>query len=335
MAGLGYQLIGVILETGGCTASPGGNVTPDPFYVDQALFTLEHLSEMGIDLVCEKWLTLPQNPSLIDIDNVITNMTSRSSSKSMKKSTDNEGIDKPAGSGIVLKRTKSLDVYESSPSPESELRPPSLPQPCPIPSQEKLSDSYEMSTAFRGGDEDDELSSVWELPRSGRRSHRQYQDFGTILSIPGSSLSAPSAASSSLSLESDVAAAGEANEDLITYNVSRLTVSPDCSLIHFLHLNTGEGVFLAPKTLKAGDFQMQSILLENFRAAVEMMHAILHQVKPPAVGGVREQVGIFQNEFRFRKPKCRNTILFAGHAISLDSIRKSASVFVLGMWPLD
>ena len=49
-------------------------------------------------------------------------------------------------------------------------------------------------------------------------------------------------------------------------------------------------LFLAPKTLKAGDFQMQSILLENFRAAVEMMHAILQQVKPSIVGGFKEQV---------------------------------------------
>ena len=281
MAGLGYQLIGVILETGGCTASPGGSVTPDPFYVDQALFTLEHLSEMGIDLVCEKWLTLPQNPSLIDIDNVITSMTSRSYSKSAKKSAENESIDK--ASGIILKRTKSLDIYESSPSPS----------PDPIPSQERLSDSYEMSTAFRGGveDKDEEDSSVWELPRGGSagrsRSHRQYQDFGTILSMR-SSLSAPSAASSSnLSLESE---AETSTEDLITYNVSRLTISQDCSLIHFLHLNTGEGIFLAPKTLKAGDFQMQSILLENFRAAVEMLHAILQQVKPSVVGSLREQV---------------------------------------------
>ena len=281
MAGLGYQLIGVILETGGCTAAPGGSVTPDPFYVDQALFTLEHLSEMGIDLVCEKWLTLPQNPSLIDIDNVITSMTSKSSSKSAKKSTaEKESIDK--ASGIVLKRTKSLDIYESSPSPS----------PDPIPSQERLSDSYEMSTAFRGvEDKDEEVSSVWELPRGGiagrPRSNRQYQDFGTFLSMR-SSLSAPSAASSSnLSLDSEVETS---TEDLITYNVSRLTISQDCSLIHFLHLNTGDGLFLAPKTLKAGDFQMQSILLENFRAAVEMMHAILQQVKPSIVGGFKEQV---------------------------------------------
>ena len=88
---------------------------------------------------------------------------------------------------------------------------------------------------------------------------------------------------SSLSLDSET-------EDLITYNVSRLTVSPECSLIHFLHLNSGEGIFLAPKTLKAGDFQMQSVLLENFRAAVEILHAVLSQSESQALGSIKEQV---------------------------------------------
>lgn len=139
VAGLGYQLLGVILETGGCTASPGGNVTPDPFYVDQALFTLEHLSEMGIDLVCEKWLTLPQNPSLIDIDNVIS-----MSSAKVKKSESAMGKEAISDAGIVLKRTKSLDLYDSSSESENS--------PLPHALHEKSSDnnSYEMSTAFRG-----------------------------------------------------------------------------------------------------------------------------------------------------------------------------------------
>ena len=72
VTGLGYQLLGVILETGGCTAEASDIVKPDPFYVDQALNTLEHLAEMGIPLVCEKWLSLPNNPPLMDIDEIFT-----------------------------------------------------------------------------------------------------------------------------------------------------------------------------------------------------------------------------------------------------------------------
>ena len=71
---LGYELLAVILETGvgGCNESRQSQlpVRPDPFYVDQAASTLEHLEEMGIPLVCERWLTLPHNPDLLDIGTV-------------------------------------------------------------------------------------------------------------------------------------------------------------------------------------------------------------------------------------------------------------------------
>jgi hypothetical protein len=35
VVGLGYQLLGSILQTGGCAARPKGKIRPDPFYVDQ------------------------------------------------------------------------------------------------------------------------------------------------------------------------------------------------------------------------------------------------------------------------------------------------------------
>ena len=34
----------------------------------QAMNTLEHLIEMGIPAVCNKWMTLPSNPDIVDID---------------------------------------------------------------------------------------------------------------------------------------------------------------------------------------------------------------------------------------------------------------------------
>ena len=144
MSGLGYQLLGVILETGGCTANPGGAISPDPFYVDQAVNTLEHLSEMGIPLVCEKWLTLPHNPSLLDIDNVI------SVSAKVKKLDLRTELAASNPPSIVLKRTKSLEFSETSsttsggggsPSPGPRLR---------ADKPNDINNSFEMSTAFRG-----------------------------------------------------------------------------------------------------------------------------------------------------------------------------------------
>ena len=34
----------------------------------QAMNTLDHLQEMGIPLVCNKWLTLAANPDLLNVD---------------------------------------------------------------------------------------------------------------------------------------------------------------------------------------------------------------------------------------------------------------------------
>ena len=47
-----------------------GIVRPDPFYVDQAINTLEHLIEMGIPTVCNSWLTLPPCPDIVSIDSL-------------------------------------------------------------------------------------------------------------------------------------------------------------------------------------------------------------------------------------------------------------------------
>jgi hypothetical protein len=49
VVGLGHQVLGVLLEAGGGGATglyAAGVVRPDPFYVDQAMNTLEHLVDM-------------------------------------------------------------------------------------------------------------------------------------------------------------------------------------------------------------------------------------------------------------------------------------------------
>ena len=53
VVGLGHQLLGVMMETGsvqgtGGTGGQGTVVRPDPFYVDQAANTLEHLIEVRL-----------------------------------------------------------------------------------------------------------------------------------------------------------------------------------------------------------------------------------------------------------------------------------------------
>ena len=138
---LSITKLGVLLETGGCTARTSTIVKPDPFYVDQALNTLEHLQEMGIPLVCEKWLSLPNNPPLMDIDEIFT---TAAKAKKLDITSGGENVQGAQTAGVVLKRTKSLDFSGSSGS-ERSISPRHRRD-----RSDETQSSYEMSTAFRG-----------------------------------------------------------------------------------------------------------------------------------------------------------------------------------------
>merc|ERR1719273_871197 len=116
IVGLGSQVLGVLLETGGCAATPQGVVRPDPFYVDQAINTLAHLIEMGIPAVCNSWLTLPPCPDIVSIDSLYS---AASSQKRLDAATLAAGSkEKPVG--IVLKKTRSYE-YASTDSPAESV----------------------------------------------------------------------------------------------------------------------------------------------------------------------------------------------------------------------
>ena len=80
-------------------------------YLDvQAASTLEHLAEMGIPLVCERWVTLPANPDLVDIDRLYQNI-----SKGKRLDASSLGTASLSGTGgIVLRRTRSLERLSGS-----------------------------------------------------------------------------------------------------------------------------------------------------------------------------------------------------------------------------
>ena len=57
----------------------------------------------------------------------------------------------------------------------------------------------------------------------------------------------------------------------MTYQVSQLTLSPENTLLHYVHLEVGEGVFLAP--LRDTEGQLQGQLMVNFKAACQIIHS--------------------------------------------------------------
>ena len=206
VVGLGYQLLAIILETGvgGCTALQHMEVTvrPDPFYVDQAASTLEHLEEMGIPLVCERWLTLPPNPDILDVDQFYLKAAKKKKYE-VTENSSSSSFTGPGTGGIVLRRTKSIEyskgeqlsITSSEESEEVKQKPQKKGSQNDIKHHEIDSSgstseySEEMQTAFRGDDgdraatdekisketEDESRSeSVWELPKSGLRTRHNF-----------------------------------------------------------------------------------------------------------------------------------------------------------------
>ena len=64
------------------------------------------------------------------------------------------------------------------------------------------------------------------------------------------------------------------------WSLYRLPLSLDNTLIFFLHLKVGEGVFLAPSQQEnACVFHLQRLLFENFRSAIELIHGLMQRTR--------------------------------------------------------
>ena len=117
VVGLGFQVLAVVLESGPGTPPAPDIVRPDPFYVDQALSTLDSLLDMGVPTVCNKWLRLPANPAILNLDELLE---AAAHQKRLDGSTLAAAAREQAGAGIILKKTRSYD-YASTDSPSGSL----------------------------------------------------------------------------------------------------------------------------------------------------------------------------------------------------------------------
>ena len=70
---------------------------------------------MGIPTVCNKWMTLPPNPDIVDID-----LLYQATGGGGHRRLDLSSLEKGSVGGIVLKKTKSYD-YASTESPNESL----------------------------------------------------------------------------------------------------------------------------------------------------------------------------------------------------------------------
>jgi len=279
------------LECGGVGGGELSNepVRPDPFYVDQAASTLEHLSEMGIPLVCERWMTLPPNPDLVDIDRLYQNISKQG------KRLDSSSLRLASLSGtggVVLRRTKSVErltTFDQKSLTSSETSSDIHTTNDRTAKGRRRSSSFsenseEMQTAFRGDDEKpkDTPADLDQLPRSGQRSRH---NFTNLSNKSGSSVTTSSLASSSAAPHLHRSSGGsfknvhqgavtenDEEEELVTYRISQLTTGTENVLLHHVHLDIGDGVFLSPIQSQT-DKPLHQEFVENFRASAQIIHS--------------------------------------------------------------
>lgn len=58
----------VLMEAGGCTVPAEENQGPDVFYVEEAQETLQHIQNMGIPALADKWISLNLRPQTVTPD---------------------------------------------------------------------------------------------------------------------------------------------------------------------------------------------------------------------------------------------------------------------------
>ena len=120
--------------------------------------------------------------------------------------------------------------------------------------------------------EDD--SSEWEVPKPGQRTRH---NFANVSNKSGSSRSRTTTSSRSSSLRFHGLATKAANDDeeLVTYRISQLTISAENVLLHHVHLDIGEGVYLGPVVDpdSSSDRVLHQKFLENFRASAQIIHS--------------------------------------------------------------
>jgi hypothetical protein len=96
---------------------------------------------------------------------------------------------------------------------------------------------------------DESNSSVWELRRSGQRARTNYSE----------------------TARSDRPRSPSGAAEYVTYQVSQLSISPENTIFHYVDLDGSEGVILSP--LSPPTSVLHTELLDNFRAACQIMHA--------------------------------------------------------------
>lgn len=251
IVGLGYSLLCILLEAGGCAAPTPGKLGPDPLYVNRARATILHLDGIDMPAVLEEFLRREEVPSITSADAM--------AKKPPTSLFGTSGTTKPPSGSS--RPPDSATTVQASPSGKK---------------------SFFSKSNKRGSDSGPSGQSKADLPNNTSEkslgSPGLLQRFGSRKS-QGSHSSVESAGSAPKSVKSltagistsDVRSAGRQAERV---ELKQLTAGTHNTLFHYVHLDSNSGMLLTP-CKESNELDLVTFhrsVLENFHLCVLNLH---------------------------------------------------------------
>ncbi|XP_070552484.1 protein inturned-like [Ptychodera flava] len=324
--GLKQGLLCTILEAGGCAAKAVGHPSPDPFYIDQAKATLQHLESINIPATCEERLSNMPVPALSSADWF---MSSRSS-------TIETGTPPPVPGSPMLSRLHGSSQLKGTPSKKQQLLSPdagqrSKKQPG-SPSVDKhknvgRSSAYEVDSDD-GSDESaySPANSQQSTPILPRRSDdKRRESIGSVGSAGSGSGSVLFKSSRKQRIIPDPFNMAVLRKGLTEteapefHNATKLSAGCDNTLFHFASLDVGQGVIVTPthKDIQLLGGIVHPRLVKNFeRCCLSIRHTFQQSMKS-------KQKSRKSKTVRFHCNKSLKVV--KEHGVLLQSLSENAS----------
>nr|XP_018899633.1 PREDICTED: protein inturned [Bemisia tabaci] len=269
VVGLGHEMLAVLLESGGCTVKAPENPSPDPFYVRQALETLEHIIRTGVISLVEQ--SVPQQ-------DVMHGLASKLSSKS--------------ADSLLASHSNFLSMKHSDLGSASRI------------SAERVS-----LTASCGGEDTSssitsDVGSAAPGPVLGRRALREKalssfgdsnsHHFDSEYDLSDSDLTPSQTDLANLDSSFISKSSMNSNESSLPFRISTVDAN---HLFHFIQLDRAEGILLSRSNLAGtGSSQKLSFVINNFTKCVYNIQRIFeNSIKFKRMNGLEVKGSVMNN----------------------------------------
>nr|XP_033322916.1 protein inturned isoform X1 [Megalopta genalis] len=267
VVGYGYDLLAVLLESGGCTAKCTETNGPDVFYVEEAQETLKHIQKIGVTTLAAKWIASNTRPEVIPNEDHVSTKPSSSITENflgLIKSTDVQSS--PAKSPLALTTNKKAQEIPSILKKRSTEESPMV-----LGSVYSLHTSEDSLSQGTGG-----VSEISDeaVPILGRRATREKISGGSKYSDDSDS-DIDMYKNDCRMLSMDVSNIRENLLNQAEYLTPKILTTGDKNyLYHYMHLDMAEGILLSSKPLESSEKNHKVIV--NFNRCVHIIHRLLH-----------------------------------------------------------